>query len=405
MKKVTDEWIVTGFRTVLILVSFLFLIVYVLLFTHSCTAHAAPPVGGMNFTGMRSSSPIPHKGNGPARTDNGYIIINGIELRTTARTGIEKLTTPKEVKSASELERRYMSEMIRLRVSVLKSTNNPRYKAVNALYQATGFVGVRGRPSAGYNEDSYKTTRSRHRRMIREGIGDKEEHLKEIRRLTKVLQDRGVNTRLRPEESSSPISLTIGANTLHKLAGIIHNMLMLLEDESTSKKSMENYIVLFETLRNGWHDDQEDKWFIQFYGETSVYSGIVLRKAPFKHREIITRGFKMIQHYNEWMVPKVRDRAEDRFKWKNIQGQMRGIMVASDARMNAIVKPLYMIEEYLDGEVMYESFLPAFLMTLSYLKGRHNGDFDDRLEYVKELATSSPVGSTVYGGSYPVRRK
>jgi len=165
------------------------------------TVHA-----GMDFTGMRGSSPIdniPHKGLGKPR-DNGYIVINGIELRTSPGYGIETLTNPEEVRNADELERRFMSEIIRLRVAVLKSTKDPRYEAVNALYQATGFVGVKGRPSSEYNENSLRAQISRSRRMIKDGIGDKEEHLNKIRRINKILREHGVDAKLRGDEVSSP---------------------------------------------------------------------------------------------------------------------------------------------------------------------------------------------------------
>ena len=334
-----------------------------------------------------------------------WIIIDGEELITGAGRGIETLVTPEKMKAADELERRWAGLKLGPLVSVLKITNPTRYEAVNALYQATGFVGVRGRQSQGYNENSYRAQISRSRRMIREGIGDKEVHRAKIQRLIARLRANGVDAKFQEGEASSPITLRMGVEATHTIAGILQNILDLAPEDSKMRKVVKDYIVLFKILRDGWNKDEDEKHFVKFHRETETYSRLILSLTPKEHKKNVEHGLTLVINRIGLILPDVREQVKDREKWESIRVLLQGIGIARDARLNEIIHPMIMVSDYLwDGVDSYQDFQETFIMWMDYLADR-DPRFKDRFEYIKELAASSPIGSTVHGGSYPIQKE
>jgi len=150
--------------------------------------------------GRRSSSPV---------EEREYPIINGRELRARPWHGIETLTTPEEVAAADELDRRYLAVWIMDKVWEAKYKKDPRYEALNALYNATGFRRKPGLEASSYNKDSMFVRRARLRRDVRERFGDIEEKNRKISQINGRLIALGIETEILEGETSSPIGVVM----------------------------------------------------------------------------------------------------------------------------------------------------------------------------------------------------
>jgi len=142
------------------------------------------------------------------REEKEYMIINGRELRTGSGIPIESLVTPEEVARASKKERGNFYDKIEPLYRSNKSRGSRRVKAIEDLLNATGFRRPEGYVSS-IDITSLTVRRAFLRKNVREGKGDKNKHLKKINLINERLIEMGVNTKILPGESSSPVSDSI----------------------------------------------------------------------------------------------------------------------------------------------------------------------------------------------------
>jgi len=139
------------------------------------------------------------------RKERLYMIINGVELRPNGWDPIESLVTPEEMAKASLDERVFAHETLQGLYRLLKYQKSKRAAAVKALDDATGLRKSRGPVPYLTNIASQTVIRSQLRKLVKEGTGDIELHLKKIREINKRLKDMDVHTRILEGESSSPV--------------------------------------------------------------------------------------------------------------------------------------------------------------------------------------------------------